>query len=333
MWQSFTGPINTQKFRLDYAEKSLDGIPETFDEVRDQIKATKRVYRTGATGSPVVDDLKFAINRVDVVAHSQGGLLTSWYIADFTETPAGIDRPLQYIDGVAAKDEENRYMRDSNFGTGDIRRFISMGTPYLGSPLANELLEVVNPTTTYNTAMIFAKENTNLFDSGLLEKALFDRNDGMPKPLNSAADLRVNSEVIKKLQHPRTNYPEGRKSIQWHPLVGIATEPLEEEPEQGFLWQWLFKILSVRRLTLTFSFEDFTEIESLGPSVSDLIVPQNSQRLNRGFAKEFNFHIHAAVDFGPWSAETTSERMEGFIGRELLDGPVQFSELRLFSYD
>ena len=58
---------------------------------------------------------RIAATQAVIVAHSMGGLLTRQYIADF--------------DGLSNQ-------RPDNFGRGDIHKFITMGTPHWGSPVA-----------------------------------------------------------------------------------------------------------------------------------------------------------------------------------------------------
>ncbi|GAB5535216.1 MAG: hypothetical protein Rubg2KO_14650 [Rubricoccaceae bacterium] len=58
---------------------------------------------------------RIAAGKVDVVAHSMGGLITRQYISE--------------LQGAS-------YRRPDNLGQGDIHRFITIGTPHHGSPMA-----------------------------------------------------------------------------------------------------------------------------------------------------------------------------------------------------
>ena len=66
-------------------------------------------------------ELGFAATQVDVIGHSMGGLLSRLYVAN--------------LDNVG-------YIRNDNFGEGDINRLITLDTPHLGSPLGDVLLGI-----------------------------------------------------------------------------------------------------------------------------------------------------------------------------------------------
>ncbi len=61
--------------------------------------------------------MQAAATQADVVAHSMGGTVT---------------RKLEYLD---------QYTDGSSFGMGNVHKLITIGTPHLGSPLANQLLQ------------------------------------------------------------------------------------------------------------------------------------------------------------------------------------------------
>ncbi len=64
---------------------------------------------------------RIAVQKVDVVAHSYGGLLTRWYI----ESP---DKP----DDVLTEFEKRR----------DVRKLVTLGTPHKGAPVSNIVAEI-----------------------------------------------------------------------------------------------------------------------------------------------------------------------------------------------
>ena len=97
-----------------------------------------------------------ALTRVDVVGHSMGGILARQHIAS------------------------NKSLR--NYGQGDIRRLITIGTPHLGSELATAVWEV------YQSG-----------PGGQALAALLERN-GMPIDLGAVQDLTVGSAAISGLK-------------------------------------------------------------------------------------------------------------------------------------
>ncbi len=76
--------------------------------VLDQIQTTINDFRQARQA---------AATQVDVVAHSMGGTIV---------------RTLEYLSG---------YTDTSSFGLGNVHKLVTIGTPHLGSPLANQLLQ------------------------------------------------------------------------------------------------------------------------------------------------------------------------------------------------
>lgn len=119
MWSddSTWGPAYTrkdprfQKELLDYSGGKPSGNARSFSEQGHVIG--NEVYRI--VNDRRSQDKPIATTKVVVVAHSMGGLLTRQFVAD---------------------DNGLSYRREDNFGKGDIHKFITMGTPHWGSPLA-----------------------------------------------------------------------------------------------------------------------------------------------------------------------------------------------------
>ncbi len=105
-WSYVENSIETtvNDFHLGYVASTTDGGPSV---------STGILY-----GTPI------AVQKVDVVAHSYGGLLTRWYMEQATNSSGG------------------KLFEDFR----NIRSLIELGTPNLGSPLANMIDEVYSGT-------------------------------------------------------------------------------------------------------------------------------------------------------------------------------------------
>jgi pimeloyl-ACP methyl ester carboxylesterase len=106
----------------------------------------------------------YAVTQVDVAGHSMGGILSRLYIGS------------------------SQFLRPNNFGSGDIRRLITLDTPHLGSSFANLIvsLHAVNPTDTERTV-------TDLTGGRAGDGAVCDlaENSTGLQGLNSATDISV----------------------------------------------------------------------------------------------------------------------------------------------
>jgi len=103
-------------------------ISNMYTFVRDKIAGSptsaKDKFRSGAYFDPIqgsgVAGKRVAIQKVDIVAHSYGGLLSRWYI-ERAGSPTG-------------QEFDDRK---------DVRKLTTLGTPHRGSPLANIVCEVL----------------------------------------------------------------------------------------------------------------------------------------------------------------------------------------------
>jgi pimeloyl-ACP methyl ester carboxylesterase len=109
---------------LDWSDINISGYDtvaprvykSTYDEVRYQ-----RARRIAAT-------------RLDFVGHSMGGIIVKWYAANMASFKRDRTDGFPRINWTATP-----FLRGDNFGVGDVRRFISIDTPFGGSPIADEI--------------------------------------------------------------------------------------------------------------------------------------------------------------------------------------------------
>ena len=175
---------------------------DMYTKVRDMIAEATSDYRTGRYLSPSPDETPdpdtnewggalIAVQKVDVVAHSYGGILTRWYVE---QSPEYAQRR-------------------------DVRKIIELSTPNLGSPLANMVDEVYrNPSIAsahaygvgpFHPEMIqlladldkFGKEPPSAM--GITVSGLANADSSGMKPMPFFEDDSVNSSVVMQLaSHP-----------------------------------------------------------------------------------------------------------------------------------
>ncbi len=123
-------PILTTLYRVDYRPVNMQGFDKALPYLESTIGRALSDYRSGQASLRSGVREKFAITRVDAVAHSMGGQILKLYISDVQRysRPSGCDqfthRTYQYLD-------------PSNWYAGNIRRMVTIGTPHTGSAQAN----------------------------------------------------------------------------------------------------------------------------------------------------------------------------------------------------
>lgn len=323
VWASNSQPYNTLIHKVDYEDTNLNGFEENYGAVVLEIGNVVNMIRSGTT--PSMPGKRIAACRVDIVGHSMGGMLSRWYIADkpvpspnipsnivprsdstccdnCTGTPASTTpgpgfssccyEPL-IVNLFEPSLGKKLYLRDENFGAGDIRRLITLGSPHLGSPLGNHFEPILDPDCDMTTAVFTAG------DLGI-RAVFFGPDTGNPtndfKYPNAVPDLAVGSKALQILS--TSTYPSGHKTVWFHPLVGIATNPIDDSPTEALLYELLFNFVP--------GLPGSTAIQPLNPTVSDLIVPAESQRAGTLFNDDFPNTHHAA--------ETGSDAMATKVG-------------------
>ena len=318
-WKSNVAPLNTVIRRVDYSSTNTKGFEENYRTLKNNIDSVLADYRAGRTPeSKAYNGMNFAATRVDVTAHSMGGMITKWFVADFGNGKQGVSRGEGYDVFGTAKASYYRYLRDDNYGAGSIRRFFSLGTPFLGSPIAN----LVKPILAGKESNFDVWEAANLLKFPM-PKLLFVNGDSQNYILPTAlADMAEGSAAIQELA--AASYPTGRKAISWRPLVGIATTD-PNNANIGDSPDLLFNLLINLPLKLN------GKVSPLGAQTSDLIVPENSQRNGGGFPSDvFQFHTHASLEGAGWQAEGSSVNMAAAIAELLAKSPsvTDFHPLR-----
>jgi pimeloyl-ACP methyl ester carboxylesterase len=279
-----TSPFKTRIYAASWATTSTKGYSENYRLVAKQIEDALEDYRTGndhGHNSLVgFHGLKYAAIRADVVAHSQGGQITRFYLAN--GMPMQFDRSGWSEDHANNRTEDSPtgawpYLRDSNFGVGSIRRFVTMGSPFKGSPWATLACAIFADGDAGPTPAVPAGSLHNLLMLAIANSMIeaptlqmfWDSVNSTYLPPTCVADLSVNSSAQTALESAQ--YPPGLKRIRWFPIVGIATETAGTAPVQSTLMQILITLCPVLPVNPT-------GFSPLHPAQSDLIVPACSQR-------------------------------------------------------
>ncbi|HVZ93042.1 MAG TPA: hypothetical protein VG797_00885, partial [Phycisphaerales bacterium] len=193
-------------------------------------------YRTGtaAAAAPAPEGappwyanygtLKYAATRADAVGHSQGGQLIRWYVCDTSADGATIDR-LGWPSGLDIDNMRSRsfangkwpYLRDDNFGAGSIRRFVSLNSPFKGSPIADNSDLLLRPGDAtwpretgqdilFTGASIVSDQRAEMFESA------FFGNES-----TCISDLATYSAAVGAMSI-QSRFPTGAKRVAWHPI-------------------------------------------------------------------------------------------------------------------
>jgi hypothetical protein len=136
------GIVVDEPIRADYASCNTCGLDACFYAVPEAISEGINRFR----------DIGVAATRVDVIAHSLGGVVTRWYMTPSSQLPNNVDRGLGADPALAfkvttirgARPAEYEFLRPDNFGIGDIRRFITLGTPHTGTSAAWRTIQLLN---------------------------------------------------------------------------------------------------------------------------------------------------------------------------------------------
>jgi hypothetical protein len=143
---------------------------------------------------------KIAATRLDFVGHSMGAVILKWYSLDISV--ANQPRRNQFPNiNWNSPGFMYRNRRDKNFGVGDIRRLVSVGSPFQGSIIADHI----------SNTLRHAKALVRL---GQVLGAI-------PTDIDAVDDLGTQSQGTNILSHNPAN-------VSWFPVVGYGT-PLTEE--------------------------------------------------------------------------------------------------------
>ncbi|MBI4517304.1 MAG: hypothetical protein HY699_15975 [Deltaproteobacteria bacterium] len=161
-------------FRPNFAERNVSGFDQVFDVLPTAVQRVAADFRAGRldealrgdeqwrSGETGIKGHKIALTKVDVLAHSMGGVLARWYTTDSiadggtpeereihipgnatidpSTIPSGTG-PLasegRYTPMATDREPRLRYRRTDNFKRGDFGSVVVYGSPLRGSPFGN----------------------------------------------------------------------------------------------------------------------------------------------------------------------------------------------------
>jgi hypothetical protein len=275
-------PVTTIVNKVSYSGTNTKGLAENFAVIPETIHSWLQSIRNGTetTKFPGLQNKKFAVTRVDVVAHSMGGVLVKWFVANFgggqdiSRDPLG---DVGYGKFSTNRDPKDQYLRSDNFGGGDIRRFVSVGSPFQGSPIANLVFPKLTPLPGNIADLRKYVKGTNPLTQTLREKAaqvFFGGNaDGPYDPPTAVADLQAKDAQGKGPSRALTIlnkawFPADRGAVDWYAIGAVAVADSTTLKDQ-LVWDILFAVI-----------KDAVEVNLSNkiPPDSDVIVPLSSTR-------------------------------------------------------
>jgi hypothetical protein len=376
-------PLPTRIYKVDYQATNTKGFDVNYRFVPLTIADALSDYRNANDNVNIIEvdqhDLPpergfhgicYAATRADVVGHSMGGNITRWYLSGVS---AQVPRALQKlsngmqtstwrksffpkIDSVRDEfsvDGKWPLLRDSNYGAGDIRRFVTIGTPHKGSPIGTAGQYAADPQWKRKKTVQGALRHMPLANA----KDIYNKVWGVD-PDSSAtaiADLAQNSiaQQLMEGQDPTVlgytdpppgsfgtgtgaDYPTGYKVVAWLPLVGVVAPSVPPDLEEvdsfvGGVIQLIQGVAGPQVATL-FAVEYGLVLYDLG----DAVVNRHSQRNSTSSPTHPNYdigiqmsdHLHSTNCFncGLPVGENMSLDMSLEIGRVL-------SELKNTSFE
>jgi triacylglycerol esterase/lipase EstA (alpha/beta hydrolase family) len=247
--------LNTE---VSYVQINTEGLDRIYRPIPGVLNELQKKARGG--------DPRIAATRFSVLAHSMGGLATWMFVSEIGGTSGGVtiqrdtvrdppgdehglilfeSRKISRKAGSGAPEDLYYFRRSSNYGAGSINRIITVGTPYSGSPVAGQALQIIASPTPLQTIA---------------------RTELLSRPLGGNGDRSAYADFSEKsksspgwaLNRLWISDPSG---VPVHALVAVA----QSDQQSAVCQEWLIKPGTVGML-------------EPAPRPSDMIVPADSQR-------------------------------------------------------
>lgn len=322
--------LRTRLYKVDYSQSTDAGLDDFWHLVPNMVNSALNEYRSANDANGHLPErgfhgIRYAATRADVIGHSMGGQLARTYVSTvdwnfygtLNRTRGGVQTAWEPALFLRTGAFGNRhYLRPDNWGAGDIRRFVPIGSPFRGSSLANRIEPYLEPTD-QNFLLHQALEDIGALPSFLWPNGVAGAYYEQP---TCVPDLSEGSMVQGRLAG-WWEYPEGRRAVQMRPLVGIAVHSASGAVFAGTPFGLFFQFALEAGASPALP-------EPIGASGSDLIVhkySQGNESDEAGYTRprgpiEFTGHVHLDIGAG-FTAETQSVEMSQEIGR-LLSTPV-----------
>lgn len=249
-WPAMRAPI----YKVDYEASNAAGFDVNWQSIPDEIDAAVRDYREG--WAPHSGGRHYALCRVDFLGHSMGGVLGRLYASELEASP--LFRKIGHVAAEVVRSDYTRYANRGNNHAGAFRRFITLGSPLKGCPLAPvaeraekakklprnvgaALLRASSVGTRLGVRVVKAQARkytvpSNPFlwppvpDEVAHERAQQDAamvaefeaavNGWLVGFPNALIDLAPNSALQTAIDAAR--FPTEPRRVRWHPIVGVA---------------------------------------------------------------------------------------------------------------
>lgn len=311
-------PVPTRLYFADYASINTQGYDEIYPVVPRTIRAALQDYwnaiddvgthahwATPPSFQHVPErgfkGIRYAATRVDVVGHSMGGQITRLYVSGIDAiVPRALDslwspivqfRPTAFQhfvsqprrDGPATppvvEDYRWKYIRSDNFGCGDIRRFVAIGSPFNGSPIGNWAAMGFEPTASNQRMIERARQfaitrrrpdpTARAFPSGNRSNA--------PEAFYDLATMSFPQRLMEGTPPSGPGgldglgtgaaYPTGRTAVRWYPIAGRIFESAQVHGI-GLLGSHMLELIVIDNA--------IGDLSDLGPGQSDSVVSIDS---------------------------------------------------------
>jgi len=271
VWNTFkstlSGYVDFDPYEANYSNNNTSGFDIIFTAVPVAIRT--------ALGDSRINGI--AATRVDVVAHSMGGNATRWYMTPSSHIPDNSDRTsggtvlFKTTTIHSTRAAQDQFIRPDNFGIGDIRRFITMGTPHTGTSLSGRAIEILN---SYVTGRSYKqrelRKNTMFIEHMLRFTAI-----GLSEP-GAATDsgMAIVDLAAYGTQMSGAQAPSRSAAVNFQAAIPVEYVPVEATAySRSFGLQNTGAWFLQRMLNLVLDWPADIQAE-----VSDLVVPSLSAR-------------------------------------------------------
>jgi len=303
-WNNFQSVLDARNIEVDLVEPFVDYSTNNFSGLDVIYRVLPRAISNAVQA---LRAQQIAATRLDIVAHSAGGLAARWYMTPVSQRITGerIDPtmalttthgdqvlPLKFKAKAIHDDAQNEFRRADNFGVGDIRRLITLGTPHRGMTLWRQAIAFFNKSVDHKLYMRrqhMATGNALESLSGVRIIPLGDP-DNVPDQGMMILDLAAFYDF---------DYGVGKVSrvIDSLPTVPIPYAPIEGIADGGPPL-WPLGDLLEQFVTLLMKLVLGTQPADLVATNSDLIVPEASARNMNPVVSELRLNGRNHIQLG-----------------------------------